>query len=336
MAMPAAMLPSIGRANDALVTQIAFGSCVHQDKPQPIWDTVVQQKPDLFIHLGDNIYGDSRDMEVLRGKYNKLLSQPGYQKLRKTSRVLGTWDDHDYGADNSGSEYPMRAESQKVFAEFIGAPADSPIRKRPGIYDAHVFGPEGKRVQVILLDLRYFRTPLKKAPGREKARNPYMVDEDPISTMLGEAQWKWLEEQFRKPAELRIIASSMQFLCQFNAIEAWAVMPREQEKMYQLIRDTKANGVVFISGDVHWAELAKSEQPGLYPIYDMTSSSLTHSLGIALPNKTRVGSPFTKENFGMIRVDWSAPEPSATLQIIDTAGEVKIEQQLVLSELRIP
>jgi alkaline phosphatase D len=73
--------------------------------------------------------------------------------------VLAVWDDHDYGANDAGAEYPMKAESQRMFLDFFGVAGDSPRRRRPGIYDARVFGPPGRRVQVILLDLRYFRSP---------------------------------------------------------------------------------------------------------------------------------------------------------------------------------
>src|SRR5436190_24046790 len=79
----------------AVRSRIFFGSCVHQDKPQPVWDAIVAAKPDLFIMAGDNIYGDTKDMDVMRAKYKKLGAQPGYQKLLKTCPILATWDDHD-------------------------------------------------------------------------------------------------------------------------------------------------------------------------------------------------------------------------------------------------
>src|SRR5262245_27222992 len=77
--------------------RIAFGSCASQEKPQPIWDAVVAARPDLFLFLGDNIYGDTDNAEVLKAKYAQLAAVPGYQKLLQTCPVLATWDDHDYG-----------------------------------------------------------------------------------------------------------------------------------------------------------------------------------------------------------------------------------------------
>ena len=103
----------------------------------------------------------------MRAKYAKLAAMPGFKALRESVPILATWDDHDLGVNDGGSDYPKKVESQKIFLDFFGDPEDSPRRKQPGVYDAKVFGPEGKRVQVIMLDTRYFRSsPLKKKPGR--------------------------------------------------------------------------------------------------------------------------------------------------------------------------
>src|SRR5262245_5450269 len=88
-----------GDSNQPL-ERIAFGSCAHQDRAQPIWDAIVAARPDLFLFLGDTIYADTTDMKVFRAKYDLLAAKPGWQKLLKTCPVFATWDDHDYGADD--------------------------------------------------------------------------------------------------------------------------------------------------------------------------------------------------------------------------------------------
>ncbi len=40
------------------VTRIAFGSCAFQWDDQPIWNAVIAADPDLFLYIGDAIYGD--------------------------------------------------------------------------------------------------------------------------------------------------------------------------------------------------------------------------------------------------------------------------------------
>ena len=96
------LLPACSRTQP--VSRIAFGSCCRQDKPQPIWDSIVAAKPDVFVFLGDNIYGDTEDMTLMRQKYEMLASQPAYQKLREDATILATWDDHDMGKNDAGVE----------------------------------------------------------------------------------------------------------------------------------------------------------------------------------------------------------------------------------------
>lgn len=333
-------------AQDQPLTRIAFGSCCKQDKPAPIWDSIVAQKPERFLFIGDNIYGDSEDIEVLRGKWKLLGDMPGYQKLRKVCPILATWDDHDYGMNDAGKEYPKRAESQQLFLDFFDEPADSPRRKRAGVYDVQVIGPPGKQVQIILLDTRYHRDPLAKAKYEveegEGIRGPYGPSDDPAATMLGAEQWKWLAEQLRKPAQVRIIASSIQVIPEEHGSEKWGNFPREREKLFQTIKDAKASGVIFISGDRHLAEISR-QNPGLgYPLFDITSSSLNQPSGNFTAtgarwknevNRHRVGLEFFETNFGMIQIDWSASDPVLRLQVRDEKGEVVLQQRVKLSEL---
>ncbi len=317
------------------ISRILFGSCIKQDKPMPILETIVAHQPELFIFLGDNIYADTTDMDVMRAKYAKLKSDRRFARLMKQCPILATWDDHDYGVNDGGAEYPRRDASQRIFVDFWNDPKDSPRRRRPGVYDAKVFGPAGKRLQVILLDTRYFRGPLKK--GARRVGGPYLPTEDKTVTMLGEAQWKWLEEQLRVPAELRIIASSIQFVSESSGQETWSNIPHERTRFLDLIRTTKASGVLIISGDRHWAELSVSTERTPYPIYDLTSSSLNqiHPRGIPTKNKFRdLQKTVHRENFGVMTIDWNQRDPKIRLQVIDVDEKSQIEKHLSLSELR--
>ncbi len=220
--------------------RIAFGSCASEERPQPIWDAVAATRPELLLMLGDNIYADTEDMDVMRAKYARLAAVPGFKALRESVPILATWDDHDLGVNDGGSEYPKKVESQKIFLDFFGDPEDSPRRKRPGVYDARIFGPEGKRLQVVMLDTRYFRSsPLMKKTV-PKGEGPYVPNPDPTTTMLGEDQWHWLEEQLRKPAEVRLIVSSIQVVAEDHGWEKWMNLPLQRERLYRLIKETKA------------------------------------------------------------------------------------------------
>lgn len=327
-------------AADEPLQRIVFGSCAVQDDPQPIWTAILEENPDLFIFAGDNIYGDTENMDTLRHEYQKLAAKPGFQTLRETTPLLATWDDHDYGANDGGHWYPKKQESESIFLDFFDVAADSPRRQRPGIYTAHRYGPPGKQVQIILLDTRYFRDRFEKIDLSEAAEElgfgPYVPNRDPAATMLGDAQWTWLRQQLDKPADVRLIVSSIQVLSPDHGWEIWNQMPLERNRLFRLIDDTEAEGVIFLSGDVHWSELSRYDG-GSYPFYDLTSSALNQEWpqGEDLPNPLRVGDtvyPFP--NYGSVTIDWSRADPRIHLRIHDEEGAVVLDHQIALSHLR--
>ena len=328
-------------AGDVPLARVAFGSCARESDPQPIWEAIIATRPELFLFTGDNIYGDTADMKVMRGKYALLAAQPGFAKLREICPILATWDDHDFGTGDGGADFPMKRESQEAFLDFFGVPADSPRRSREGVYDAAVFGPVGKRVQVILLDTRYFRSPLKRVPPRTPGRAKYVPNLDPGVTILGPAQWNWLEARLKEPAELRILVSSIQVISEEHGAEYWTNFPAERKRLFALIRQTKANGVIILSGDRHHAEISRltAEDPaGVgYPLFDITASSLNRGpkrLEGGESNRHRVSDLYLLNNFGVIEIDWNRPKPAVDVRIHDEAGKVIMKQAIDLDQLR--
>ena len=321
-------------AQGLTIQKIAFGSCSHENKKQPLLSLAAKESPDLFIYLGDNIYGDTEDMAELMAKYRKLGNKPEFQELNDSTTVLATWDDHDYGENDAGRHYPMKAESKDIFLEFWKEPTESERRNHEGIYHSLMYGPADTAVQVILLDTRTFRDNLTILEDKSKYKNDYQPCQTPDSTMLGAEQWTWLEEQLKKPARLRIIASSNQFSHEYNGWESWTNLPHEQQKMLDLIKSTKANGVIFLSGDVHWGELSKMQVDGLYPIYDVTSSGITQTWDEPEPNKNRIGKVFMGNNYGLIEINWNMPDPELNISIKDRKGKRRVSHQLKLGELQ--
>lgn len=321
-----------------VIKTVAFGSCLRQDQPQPIWQAIIKARPNLFLFIGDNIYADTDDMVVMQSKYDELAAEPGYQALRAWCPVHATWDDHDYGRNDAGAEFPARAASEQRFLQFFQVPEDSPVRGRPGIYDAHIYGPTGQRLQIILLDTRYFRSPLKQGPVTQRCpRVHYRANDDPAATLLGEAQWTWLEEQLRQPAELRLLISSIQVIPDQHCFEKWANFPRERARLFWLIRETQANGVILLSGDRHMADLSRLDADSVgYPLYELTASGMNTAFrGPSEPNRYRVtSSNFRRDNFGVLRLDWTDPAPIITLEVRDVEGKVGLRHRVRLTELR--
>lgn len=329
----------------ASVSRIVFGSCADQNKPCPIWDKVLDAKPDLLVLLGDNIYDDIENGKVkastpekMKACYVELAAVPAFKKLRESTYMLATWDDHDYGFNDAGEEWVNKDDAKTQFLDFFGVPADSPRRKRKGVYHAEVFGPEGKRVQVILLDGRYHRSPIQKAdkPLPGTTIRPYLPNTDADATMLGEEQWKWLEEQLKVPAEVRLIGSGIQVVSDEHPFEKWATLPNERERLYKLIRDTKAAGVIVLSGDRHLGDISVAPKAVGYPLYDVTSSGFNQgSAGYRDPevNKYRVGGMPWGNNFGVVQIDWAGKDPLVSLQLRGDDGEVAVQAKVPLGKL---
>ena len=327
------------RADDKVaLTRIAFGSCARQDKDQPIWNAVVAFKPSIYLALGDNIYADTEDMDLMKKKYDLLAANPGWQKLKAACPILATWDDHDYSVNDGGATYPKREEAQKHFLDFFGVAKDSPRRARKGVYHAETFGPADKRVQVIVLDTRYHRGALKKKAGKTPfGEGPYEPSADKKATMLGEEQWQWLETQLKVPARVRVLMSSIQVVAQDHGWEKWHNLPHERDRLYQLIKSTGAGGVVCVSGDRHLAELSMMDAGIGYPLYDITSSGLTEASQKwrkLEANRHRVATMNWGNNFGTIAIDWTPPDPVLRLQVRDGDGEVTIQEKVPLSLLQ--
>ncbi len=321
------------------ISRIAFGSCGYQDHPLPVFDVVVKHQPDLFIFLGDNIYGDTKNMDTLRAKYARLAAKPTFQNLKKNVKIIATWDDHDYGWNDSGRHYPFKAESKEIFLDFFDEPDESPRRRHEGIYTAYLYEIKGKKLQIILLDNRTFRDDLPKYAGEMKGDDRYFYDLDysphqtPDSTLLGEAQWKWLEGELSKPADLRLICSGSQFGIEYNGYEAWANFPHEQQRFLDLIKKTRANGVLFLTGDVHYAEISRLQTPGLYPIYDVTSSGLSSTWSFATPNKNRIEGPVMDNHFGLLTINWRKKNPTVKMEIWDVYDNQRVEYTIGLEEI---
>ncbi|MEM1059487.1 MAG: alkaline phosphatase D family protein [Verrucomicrobiota bacterium] len=324
-----------------VISRIGFGSCHRQNKPAPILKTIVEAKPQVFIFLGDNVYADTEDMAKMRADYDRLLNQPDFKTLNDAAVLLATWDDHDFGRNDAGLDYAARKGAEQEFYRAWAVPEDAPSRDRDGIYASYSFGPPGKRIQIILLDTRYHRTPHRPNPKElVPAEGNWAVQNDKNATVLGDAQWDWLRDQLKDPAELRIIGSSIQFLSSEHKHERWSLFPRERTRLLELLRQTAAQGVVIISGDRHFAEISRlpvDDPEGIgYPLYDLTSSSLNAPLDPGRePNRYRLANfRYTQANFGWIEVDWdAAPSPTLELEIRGLNGKAVATQRVSLRSL---
>ncbi len=252
--------------------------------------------------------------------------------------MMATWDNHDYGHHSAGAEFALKEASKEIFLDFFGEPAGSERRRRAGIYDAAIFGPPGRRVQVILLDTRTFKSPPRLAERPEGvggSLGKYAPNNAPGAMLLGTEQWDWLDDQLRQPAEVRLVCSSGQVVADQKGMDEWGNYPLERRRLFDLIASTSARGVVLLSGNVHFAEVSSTDE-GHYPLVEFTSSGLTHvNVKYAeAPNPYRVAGPFADLNFGLVEINWEArPSPRITLQARAVDGSVAFEHVLELDSL---
>lgn len=312
--------------------RVAIGSCNIQSRPQSHWGVIDERRPDLFLYCGDNVYGDlqASGPAFLAEAYRQLAGSAEFQHFAAKTPMLTVWDDHDYGVNDGDSTYVHKADSQRQFVEFWNLPPDDPRRRRPGVYHAVTFGPAGRRVQVILLDLRYFRSPMMRGYNLHRNEDGYAVLTDPSGTMLGDAQWRWLEQALLQPAEIRLIVSPIQVIG--DGGENWKLLPLERRRLFDLIGNTRATGCIFVSGDTHTGALYRFNRSLPYPLYELTASALNQGeQPVRMEEAYLLGPVFPFENFGVIDIDWASGRLRP--QIVDMQGSTVRHTEIDLSQL---
>jgi alkaline phosphatase D len=319
------------------ITRIGTGSCGNQRSPQPTLTTMLKHDIDCFIYTGDNLYIDTYDMNEMKEDYEYFITQrEEFQKLRAEIPIIATWDDHDYGCCDEDKDYPFKKQSQKQFLDFYDEPLTSPRRTQDGIFTSYIIGDSGKKLQIIVLDTRYFED--NKRPNNGCGQNdycPWNSPGDTSKTMLGKIQWEWLRSKLLEDADLRLIVSSVQFSPQYSGWEGWSIFPFERKKMQKLISETKAEGVFFISGDIHYSEVSKLPSDGnTYPIYDFTASAINQSWPPE-KNNNRVGNNvYGDPNFGIIDIDWAAKKLG--FSAYDVNDTKKFSHSISFEEMTFP
>jgi hypothetical protein len=220
---------------------------------------------------------------------------------------------------------------------FFGVPATDERRQRDGIYHARRFGPPGRCVQVLMLDIRWARSPWtptdqRDAPGKQR----YVPTADTTRTMLGDAQWQWLAERLAEPADLRLIVSGIQVIAEGHGFEHWGLMPHEQQRLLDLIARQRANGVLLVSGDRHIGGVYRRARGAPYPITELTSSGLTHAWAAASePGPNRLGELVRANHYALVDIDWAARR-LALKHLGERGGAPLLQHEMDFGTLTVP
>ena len=190
-------------------------------------------------------------------------------------------------------------------------------------------------MQIILLDTRFFRGELNSLPYSATPRplGNYVPNADPRAAMLGEAQWAWLAGELAKPADVRLVVSSIQVLTDAHGYEKWGNFPAERARLYRMLRPIK--NAVLLSGDRHQAAIYRHRPAGLdAPLHEITASSLNYSFARPgesrpEPDPMRLDGMFSQENFGAVDIDWG--KGAVWLRLFDAGGKAIAERRVAVA-----
>ena len=306
---------------DRTSLKIVFGSCLDQDKSMAILDKVKEATPDMFLMIGDNVYGDYPTGELSRLESAYAKQKENFASMNAGFPVEAIWDDHDYGINDGGIEHPNKEQAETMFFDFWEVDSADIRRTRPGLYWEQRLQISGKIVQIITLDTCYFRDPLDPTDeygtdGKER----YLPTDDTTRSMLGISQWRWLAEKLQAPADYRLIISSIQFLTLGHGWECWRMFPHERDRLVAMLDEYGLDNVLFLTGDRHRGGLYQLTTQGGNTIHEITSSPLNATTFPGEENgPLRLGATYTISNFGLITIDTG--QNTMLMELKDGNGE---------------
>ena len=271
--------------------KIGLGSCLDQDYPQPIWQSIKKEDLNYFIFLGDNVYGDTR-----YGSLRKMKS--AYDKQKKVLpdflndiSIFSIWDDHDFGINDGGADYRFKRQAQELYLDFWEITKDDDRSNREGIYFSKNEIFFDKKFKFIFLDTRFFRSKLK---GK---KSNYIENIEPDATILGNAQWTWLENELKSDFDFLFIFSSIQIIAKDHRFEKWSNFPNERAKLFELLEQFNDKTILF-SGDRHRAGIYRKNG-----IIEVTSSSMNKpGSSFSETDSYLIGKTYPQENFGVLEI----------------------------------
>lgn len=303
----------------------AAGSCFYVNEEQydrpgrpygggyEILKSISTKKPDFMIWLGDNIYLREVDWMSASGfekRYTHTRSLPELQPLLANVHHYATWDDHDFGPNNSDRSFKNKGIAKTYFERFWANP---PFSAEVGGGITNQF--QWSDCDFFLLDDRYNKTPNER---NTEARE-----------VLGRQQMEWIKDALaNSEAPFKFVCVGVMFLSSSPDKENFTLAsPEERNELIQYIQDNAIKGVIFLTGDRHFTEMSMVQQTGKVPIYDLTTSPLTSGKASSQydneQNENRVAGTVVRDrNFAYIRVEGPGKNRVLSMNICDTDGKV--------------
>lgn len=333
---------------------VAMGSCYYSNEPAhdrpdrwyadeltftrgyggstTIFEAIRAKAPDAMIWLGDNVYLREVDWwspEGIAYRYTHAREEPNLQPLLASAVHYATWDDHDYGPNDSDRSYVHKEAALETFEQFWPNPSYG-MPGVPGVFTQFQIAD----AEFFLLDDRWHRAP-NSAPLAERV-------------YWGDEQLDWLLDALTASlAPFKIVANGGQILNPVQVFENVSnIAPMERERLLSEIQARGIEGVVFITGDRHHTELIQIDRAGTYPLLEFTSSPLTAGASTfatredspEFGNPARVDGTLVagERNFGTLSFTGPREDRTLTMRTFDAEGSLLWEHVVSQSELRAP
>ena len=246
--------------------RIAFGSCADEkDGSSNVWNRMNAYHIDALVLLGDAPYIDTTDLTVQRQRYQDFSIVPAFASLVAHTPLYATWDDHDFGRNDTDGNLEGKEFSRQAFREY--RPNPSCGENNQGIYTRFKQGP----IEIFLLDARWF--------ARTETNHN-------IPTLLGKQQWDWLERALKaSTSPYKILASGMIFngATRPGKTDHWGAYPTEYLRLLSIIKRNNISGVILVSGDIHWSRVIKHSTADTigYDLHEFITSPIHEKLIVA-------------------------------------------------------
>jgi alkaline phosphatase D len=319
---------------------VAIGSCLYVNQPETdrpgtpyggdydaIFESITKQKPDMMLWLGDNIYYREMDWvaeSAMRSRWRHNRSLPSMQNLLGNALQIGTWDDHDFGPNDSDRSFQLKDEALRVFSDYFPMPNRGHDGTK-GVFTKFEYG----HAEFFLLDDRYHRSPNRTPAGEPKV-------------MFGREQMQWLKDSLvSSNATFKIIVGGNQLLQPAGGNERFGAFAEEQKDLFDFLVKAKITGLLFLSGDRHHTELLKVRWPGAeYDWFEFTSSPLGSGGSRNAReenNPARVDGTWitAKRNFGLLQFKGKGDAMTLTMSSYLKDGSKAWEQVVKAADLGV-
>jgi alkaline phosphatase D len=287
-----------------------------------IFSSIAQEKGDLMLWLGDNIYLNEPDWNTRTGiqyRYTTSRSYKVLQPLLAQMSHYAVWDDHDYGPNDADRSFIHKDLTRAAFQAFWANPSYG-INGQGGITSMFIWSD----CDFFLLDDRWFRSPYLRKTG------------DKI--MLGEGQIEWLIDALRSSqATFKFVCVGSVVLSTANVYENYIrVAPEERQQLLDAIQAEGISGVIFLTGDRHHTEMSKWKPVGGFPIYDLTVSPFTSGTygGDGAANTLLLpGTEYVGRNYAALDVSGPRLDRRVTITIKDKSGKQVWQQEIKAADM---